>query len=133
LNDQSGRAEPKDPRIEAALGEYLEQIDRGEPLDREKFLARHPTIADELRSFIASEDEVRKLAGAEVPPDVARDSTKSFTGHGQDTLVPQAAGRRSPKSPAWARRRRQRPAAWQKRKRSASMTRPPAASLLQQS
>jgi len=65
VNDQSGHAEPKNRQIEAALGEYLERVDRGELVDREEFLARHALIAGQLRSFIAADDEVRKLAGSE--------------------------------------------------------------------
>ncbi len=95
MSDQSNPADPKDLRVEAALRNYLERIDRGEPVDREEFLAGHAPIADDLRSFIAAEDEVRKLAGAETPLDRAHDSTKSFVGHGQETLVPQSAGKRA--------------------------------------
>ncbi len=93
MNDQSRRAEPQDPRVEAALRDYLERVDRGEPVDREEFLARHAPIADQLRSFIAAEDEVRKLAGAGNPLDYSHDSTKSFAIHGQETVVPQSAGK----------------------------------------
>jgi formylglycine-generating enzyme required for sulfatase activity/serine/threonine protein kinase len=95
VSDQPKSAEPKDPRVEAALRDYLEQVDRGEPVNREEFLARHTPIADQLRSFIAAEDEVRRLAEAETPLDLARDSTKSFVGLGQETLVPQSAAKRS--------------------------------------
>ncbi len=99
MNDQSRRTEPKDPRVEAALREYLERVDRGEPLDREEFLARHAPIAEQLRSFIAAEEDVRKLAaggaGAETPQDRTRDSTKSFVGQGQETLVPQLMAKRN--------------------------------------
>jgi serine/threonine protein kinase/formylglycine-generating enzyme required for sulfatase activity len=98
VNDQSKSPEPEDPRVEAALGEYLERVDRGEPVDRDEFLSRHALIADQLRSFIAAEDELRKLAGAgdgaETPLDRARDSTRSFVWQGQETLVPQAVGKR---------------------------------------
>jgi formylglycine-generating enzyme required for sulfatase activity/serine/threonine protein kinase len=93
LNDQSRRTEPKDPRVDAALRDYLERVDRGELVDREQFLSRHAEIADQLRSFIAAEDEVRKLAGAVTPLDRSQDSTKSFVGRGQETVAPQAAKR----------------------------------------
>ena len=86
MDDESRRTEPKDPRVEAALREFLERVDRGEPVDREEFLARHALIADQLRSAITAEEEVRKLAEAETPPDSAHDSTKSFAAHGQETI-----------------------------------------------
>ena len=95
--DQSKSAEPRDPRVEAALREYLERVDRGEPVDRDEFLARHAPIAEQLRSFIAAEEDLRKLAaaGAETPRDQARDSTKSFVGQGQETVVPQLGAKRN--------------------------------------
>ncbi|HET6324029.1 MAG TPA: SUMF1/EgtB/PvdO family nonheme iron enzyme [Planctomycetaceae bacterium] len=89
MNEQSRRAEPNDPQVAAALRDYLERVDRGDPVDREEFLARHAPIADQLRSFIAAEDEVRNLAEAATPLDQARDSTKSFVAQGQETLAPQ--------------------------------------------
>ncbi|HEV8003457.1 MAG TPA: SUMF1/EgtB/PvdO family nonheme iron enzyme [Planctomycetaceae bacterium] len=88
MNDQSRSAEPSDPQIAAALRDYLERIDRGESLDREEFLALHAPIAGQLRSFIAAEDEVRRLAGAGTPLDLTHDSTKSFAGQGQETVLP---------------------------------------------
>ncbi|HUE13938.1 MAG TPA: serine/threonine-protein kinase, partial [Planctomycetaceae bacterium] len=95
MDDRSKSAEPKDPRVEAALREYLERVDRGESVDREEFLARNALIADQLRSFIAAEDEVRKLAGADAPLDRTHDSTKSLAGHGQETIAPQSVGKRA--------------------------------------
>jgi serine/threonine protein kinase/formylglycine-generating enzyme required for sulfatase activity len=94
LNDQSRSAGPHDPRVDAALREYLDRLDRGEPVDREEFLARHAPIAEELRSFIAAEEETRKLAGAATPLDPAHDSTKSFVRHGQETIAPQSVAKR---------------------------------------
>src|SRR5262245_41448825 len=37
-------------RLEEVLGEYMQRLDRGEAVDREQFLARHPEWAEELRS-----------------------------------------------------------------------------------
>jgi predicted Ser/Thr protein kinase len=94
LNDQSRGTELNDSQVAAALREYLERVDRGEPVDREAFLARHALIADKLRSFIAAEDEVRKLAGAQTP----LDSTKSFVAHGQETIAPQSVAMQNDES-----------------------------------
>jgi serine/threonine protein kinase len=90
--NESKRTEPKDPRVEAALREFLERVDRGESVDCEEFLARHTLIANELRSTIAAEEEVRRLAKAETPPDPGDDSTRSFTAHAQETIAPQSVG-----------------------------------------
>ncbi|HEV8002853.1 MAG TPA: bifunctional serine/threonine-protein kinase/formylglycine-generating enzyme family protein [Planctomycetaceae bacterium] len=95
MNDQSRSTEPSDPEVAAAVREYLERVDRGELVDREEFLARHALIADQLRSFIAAEDEVRKLARAEIPRDRSQLSTKSFVQHGQETLAPQSAAKQN--------------------------------------
>jgi hypothetical protein len=95
MSDQPKPAEPVDSQIQAALREYLERLDRGELVDREEFLTRHAPIAEKLRSLIAAEDELRKLAGAESPLDRARDSTGSFVGHGRETLVPQPVAKRA--------------------------------------
>jgi hypothetical protein len=65
VSDQSKYARSTDPRINAALREYLERVDRGEALDAKEFIAQHPEIAGELRSFIDAEDHLRKLAAAE--------------------------------------------------------------------
>ncbi|HET6325449.1 MAG TPA: SUMF1/EgtB/PvdO family nonheme iron enzyme [Planctomycetaceae bacterium] len=98
MSDRLTPAGSTDPRIDAAVREYLERIDRGEPVDREKFLAGHAPIAEELRSFIAAEDDLRKLAGAETPLQHTDDSTKSFVGHGQETIVPQSVAKRNVES-----------------------------------
>jgi WD40 repeat protein len=47
--------------LEEVLGEYMQRLDRGEAVDREQFLARHPEWAEELRSYFAGSDEVERL------------------------------------------------------------------------
>jgi formylglycine-generating enzyme required for sulfatase activity/serine/threonine protein kinase len=95
VSDQPKPGEPVDSQIEAALREYLERLDRGEPVDREEFLTHHAQIAEKLRALIAAEDELRNLAGAESPLDRARDSTRSFVGHGRETIAPQSAAKQN--------------------------------------
>ena len=96
VSEHSKHLESADPRVQAALHEYLERIDRGDSVDREEFLAQHTLIADQLRSFIAAEEDLRKLAAAEAetPQDQVRDSTKSFVGHGRETVVPKSMAKR---------------------------------------
>src|SRR5260370_15932011 len=43
------------------LEEYMQRLDRGEPVDRELFLARHSEWAEELRSYFAGSDEVGRI------------------------------------------------------------------------
>jgi serine/threonine protein kinase/formylglycine-generating enzyme required for sulfatase activity len=98
LNDQSTGAEANDPQVAAAMREYQGRVARGEPVDRDEFLAQHAAIAEYLRSFIVAEDDVRKRADAETPLNHAQDSTKSFVGHGRETVAPQSAAKRSAES-----------------------------------
>ncbi len=84
MSDQPTHAGSTDPRIEAALRDYLERVDRGNPVDREEFLSLHAAIADQLRSFIEAEGKVRALVGTASPLERAYDSTKSFIGLGKD-------------------------------------------------
>src|SRR4051794_25566802 len=63
--------------LEEVLEEYMQRLDRGEGVDREQLLARHPELADELRSYFAVSDEVERLGrqgGGEAPaPPSVRD------------------------------------------------------------
>src|SRR5262249_39123589 len=48
--------------LEEVLEDYMQRLDRGEAVDREQLLARHPELTDELRSYFAGSDEVERLA-----------------------------------------------------------------------
>jgi serine/threonine protein kinase/Leucine-rich repeat (LRR) protein len=96
MSDESLPAETKDPRVDAALRDYLERIDRGEPVDREDFLQRHAEIADALRSLIDAEAELRKLAGGAGPRESAGVSTRSIAASGQETVPPKLQPDRPP-------------------------------------
>jgi choice-of-anchor C domain-containing protein len=83
--------EPAEDRVQAALKEYLEQVDCGDAVDRDEFLAQRPEVAEELRSFIDAEEQLRKLAQ---PNERESTSTQSFAVHGQETIAPQGPARR---------------------------------------
>ena len=85
--NESAPKRPNDPRLEAALEDYFNRLDRNESVDRDSFLAEHRQIAAELRQFIATEDELRKLA-AESRGDISQESTGSFSEHAGETLPP---------------------------------------------
>ena len=57
---------PSDP-FEAVLAEYLRRVDRGEQVDREKFILEHPEAAEPLREYFANADAI----GAVVSPHAA--------------------------------------------------------------
>ena len=101
-------ANSTDPRVHAALRDYFCRLDRGESIDVEAFVAHHVAVADELRSFIAFEQQTRRMAGSDSPavsqPSVdahtesprprAEVSTHSVVGQIEET----SEGRPSPKS-----------------------------------
>ncbi len=90
MDDQSRPADSHDPRIDTALHEYLERLDRGERLDPQSFVAQHTEIADELRSVIEAEVELRELASGDAQGSRADASTRSFALQGQETIAPQS-------------------------------------------
>ena len=64
-----------DPRVQVALLDYFAGQDRGEPVNRDAFLAQHADIASELRSVIVTDDVARRLAVVASPQtDSAEDS-----------------------------------------------------------
>ncbi|HEX4071732.1 MAG TPA: SUMF1/EgtB/PvdO family nonheme iron enzyme [Planctomycetaceae bacterium] len=96
MSDQSRHSQRTDPRIQAALREYLERVDRGEVVNREEFLSRHAEIAAALRSFFAAEEPLRKMAATKVSEERAGVSTRSIAAQGQETVPPKAKPDRSP-------------------------------------
>ena len=52
-----------DDRVNEAIAEYLEAVERGETPDRKKFLAEHADIAAELDSFLGNAAEFKLHAG----------------------------------------------------------------------
>ncbi len=51
----------RDHRLQGILAAYLQDVEAGKNPDREKLLAQHPDLADDLRSFLAENDKMRRL------------------------------------------------------------------------
>jgi len=51
----------RDQRLQEILAAYLQDIEAGKSPDRDKLLAQHPDLADDLRSFLAENDKMRRL------------------------------------------------------------------------
>jgi serine/threonine protein kinase len=51
-----------DPRVIAALEEYLDAVEAGQPLERRAFVARHPEVAEALAACLEGLDFVRSAA-----------------------------------------------------------------------
>ena len=74
---------PRPAAPDDVLADYLARLDRGEAVDRERFLAEHPEAADQLRSYFAACDELAQMAA---PPG-------AFTPRPEATVAePPAAG-----------------------------------------
>jgi len=56
-------------RVDAIIADYLRAVDAGQAPDRGELLARHPNLADELRSFFAGHDQAQRLATPPAPAD----------------------------------------------------------------
>jgi tRNA A-37 threonylcarbamoyl transferase component Bud32 len=60
--------DPREQRVDAVIGAYLEAVAAGQPPDRAELLTRHPDLAAELAEFFADHDRARRLAH---PPEPA--------------------------------------------------------------
>ena len=65
-----------DPRVQAALNEYFAKVDLGESVEVEPFVAQHAEVAGELRSYIALDIEVRRMAQGAKPQPAAPPRSK---------------------------------------------------------
>src|SRR5580704_4900506 len=89
MSGEPMQSQSKEPRIEAALRDYLERIEHGVSVNREEFISQHPDIAPGLRHYIAAEEELRKLAGDKASRESAALSTRTFPAQGQETVLAQ--------------------------------------------
>ena len=81
-----------DPRVNAALQDYLERIDRGEMVDVAQFLDQHREIATRLQSFIADSDHLMRQA-AELQRSESAEVSTNRTGQGTNrSPAPRPAG-----------------------------------------
>jgi hypothetical protein len=55
--------------VEAALAEYMQRVDRGEAVDRARFLKAHPECAADLSAYLAFADEVDDIVSPQEEPE----------------------------------------------------------------
>src|ERR1700738_4343073 len=51
----------REQRLQEILAAYLQDVEAGKNPDREKLLAQHPDLADDLRSFLVEHEKMRRL------------------------------------------------------------------------
>ncbi len=81
-----------DPRLQAALAEYLERIDQGEAVDRNEFLAEHPDLAAMLAPLLETADALEQIGGNTREPRTPDVSTHSQLSHDIETIAPGRQG-----------------------------------------
>lgn len=67
-------------QFEAALTEYLQAVDSGDPPDRDAFLARYPTLTDEFKKYFAAQDEMDGIARPLRPGNVPKPTPRKRLG-----------------------------------------------------
>lgn len=63
----------REEAADAAIAQYLERVERGEFVDRERFLAEHPDAADELRDFFDADSDFSSLLDSVLPEETVSD------------------------------------------------------------
>src|SRR5262245_36842265 len=63
MHDQAD-SESREQRVNRVLAEYLAAVEAGRPIDHNEWLARHPDLQAELRSFFADEAQLNRFAVA---------------------------------------------------------------------
>src|SRR5438067_6278238 len=90
----SPSADSREQRLDALLASFLEETAAGRPPDREALLARHPDLADDLKSFLADHDRMRQAARGESPrtPGANLPTVGPGEGHLTTAEAPRALG-----------------------------------------
>src|SRR5262245_63941676 len=71
----------QDENLDEVILAYLQAVEAGRPLDREGWLARHPSLTPGLREFFADQDRFEQLAGGDLvlaAPPTRHESSRDF-------------------------------------------------------
>ncbi len=55
-------------QLSQIIADYLQAVEAGQEPDRDKLLADHPEVAEELREFLSTHDQMHEAAGPPSPP-----------------------------------------------------------------
>jgi WD40 repeat protein/tRNA A-37 threonylcarbamoyl transferase component Bud32 len=64
MPDSPNHNDESKSQFDQVLAEYLRRIDAGEDIGHEQFIAEHPDVADSLREYFETADQLDQLAGA---------------------------------------------------------------------
>ncbi|HKB41390.1 MAG TPA: serine/threonine-protein kinase, partial [Gemmataceae bacterium] len=62
MSSESTGMDGREQRLEAVLASCLDALEKGQPLDRQELLARHPEFAAELAEFLDGREQLDRLA-----------------------------------------------------------------------
>jgi WD40 repeat protein/tRNA A-37 threonylcarbamoyl transferase component Bud32 len=68
MSDAPSNPSQREQRLQDILAAYIQAAEAGHAPDRQKLLADHPDLADELASFFANRDDFARLAEPVAPP-----------------------------------------------------------------
>src|SRR5262245_11134858 len=92
----------REARVDAAIAQYLNAVDAGQPPDRGAFLRQHADLAPELEAFLADQDRLLPFAFP-TPPDASLASTGPALPRGERPTTPEAGTpTATAEPPAWA-------------------------------
>jgi formylglycine-generating enzyme required for sulfatase activity/tetratricopeptide (TPR) repeat protein/predicted Ser/Thr protein kinase len=86
----------RDQRVNEAIAVYIEAMERGQRLDRERFLADHSDLQNELHSFLANHDQFVEDAGA--ARETCGEETRIVLAEGESLTAPDGATQTSHQS-----------------------------------
>ena len=78
----SSESDSRDQRMQHILAAYLQDVEAGKNPDREKLLAQHPELADDLRSFLAENDKMQRLVDQQGAATVGPELSSATPGGG---------------------------------------------------
>jgi serine/threonine-protein kinase len=78
MSSQSNGATDRERHLDEVIFAYLEAVDTGQDPERDRWLERHPDLADELRLFFTDQDKVKRWT--EPLRTVAADDTPKVSG-----------------------------------------------------
>ncbi len=82
MTTKSTPPDDHEAKLEQVLADYVRSAERGQPLDRQQLIDRHPDLADDLQSFFRNRDAMEQLAEPvqELAPTIGLDAEQTDGG-----------------------------------------------------